>query len=169
MWPLIINNTLVVPSIDCCFIKPFRMTLGRVQLEKYPRFLSLILLEVNKVSYYIYLLAHSLMMSVKILTLSSIWHQLWICWSTRGGSKNSILGNVFFLAYCPAQLNLHYLSVTSWILCLEIGLVNIVFSQLRTRPHLVGFNIKYWDRDSKENHTKDYPDTPKIYPRYFFE
>ena len=39
-YPLLINNALFVPSIDCCLINPFIMRLAGVQVDECPKFLS---------------------------------------------------------------------------------------------------------------------------------
>ena len=41
LYPMIINNALLVPSIDFCFIKCFIMRLAGVQVDECPKFLSL--------------------------------------------------------------------------------------------------------------------------------
>ena len=39
-YPLLINNALYVPSIDCCLINPFIMRLAGIQVDECPKFLS---------------------------------------------------------------------------------------------------------------------------------
>ena len=51
-YPMLINNAILVPSVDCCLINPFMLRLAGVQVDECPKFLSPIPSVINHSLYF---------------------------------------------------------------------------------------------------------------------